>query len=83
MHFRDRGQGGGKPGPYPVRASQASRSRVGAGLAPALVTAGNHGILADLGCENNQSFIVAGAGHTPLQVIRFKWWPVVGPNTAL
>ena len=32
-------QGGGKPGPYPVRLRSPLRSRVRAGLAPALVGA--------------------------------------------
>src|SRR5712692_5330031 len=37
--FRFTCQGGDKPGPYPVRFRQPLRSRVGAGLAPALVNA--------------------------------------------
>src|SRR5690348_14550201 len=35
--FRFHRQGGGKPGPYPIRTCRATRRRVGAGLAPALV----------------------------------------------
>ena len=38
-------QGGGKPGPYPTRLRQPLRSRVGAGLAPALVKLSRHWLL--------------------------------------
>src|SRR5260370_14908221 len=36
LYERLASQGGGKPGPYPIRGVVALRSRVGAGLAPAL-----------------------------------------------